>query len=29
MGPLICIGRIRRCVEGERDGGVGVRGGRI
>ena len=29
MGSLICIGRIRRCVERECDGGVGVREGRI
>ena len=29
VGFVICAGRVGRCVEEERDGGVRVRGGRI
>ena len=29
VGVIICAGRVSRCVEGECNGGVRVRGGRI
>ena len=29
VGFVICVGRVSRCVEGEHDGGVRVRGDRI